>query len=105
MSEKSIINLDNTIDFTKQPMFFGEGLNIQRYDRFRYANLFELYKKQLGFFWRAEEIAIDKDRGDFDSLSKNEKFIFTKNLSYQILLDSIQARGISNLLENCSSPE
>lgn len=106
MSEKSIINLNNTIDFTKEPMFFGEGLNIQRYDKFRYANLFELYKKQLGFFWRPEEVDLaGKDRSDFDTLSKHEKFIFTKNLSYQILLDSVQARGIANLLENCSSPE
>lgn len=103
---KKIINLNNSIDFTKEPMFFGEGLNIQRYDRFRYANLFELYKKQLGFYWRPEEVDIaGKDRADFDTLTKNEKFIFTKNLSYQILLDSVQSRGISNLLENCSSPE
>lgn len=106
MSKKSIINLDNSIDFTKEPMFFGEGLNIQRYDKFRYSNLFELYKKQLGFFWRPEEVDLaGKDRSDFDTLSKHEKFIFTKNLSYQILLDSVQSRGISNLLENCSSPE
>lgn len=103
---KSIINLNNNVDFTKEPMFFGEGLNIQRYDKFRYSNLFELYKKQLGFFWRPEEVDIaGKDRSDFDILSKNEKKIFTKNLSYQILLDSVQSRGISNLLENCSSPE
>lgn len=103
---KKIINLNNSVDFTKEPMFFGEGLNIQRYDRFRYSNLFELYKKQLGFFWRPEEVDIaGKDRADFETLSKNEKFIFTKNLSYQILLDSVQSRGISNLLENCSSPE
>jgi len=104
--KKSIINLNNDVDFTKEPMFFGEGLNIQRYDKFRYPNLFELYKKQLGFFWRPEEVDIaGKDRSDFDTLSKNERFIFTKNLSYQILLDSVQSRGISNLLENCSSPE
>ncbi len=103
---KKIINLNNSVDFTKEPMFFGEGLNIQRYDKFRYSNLFELYKKQIGFFWRPEEIDIaGKDRADFETLSKNERFIFTKNLSYQILLDSIQSRGISNLLENCSSPE
>lgn len=102
----TIINKNNLVDFSKEPMFFGESLNLQRYDRFRYPNIFELYKKQLGFFWRPEEIDVaGKDRSDFDSLTKNEKFIFTKNLGYQILLDSIQSRGISNLLENCSSPE
>ena len=39
------------------------------------------------------------------SLTEHEKFIFTKNLSYQILLDSVQGRGISHLLGDCSNPE
>ena len=102
---KKILNLKN-VDHSKQPMFFGEPLNLQRYDRFKYANIFSLFKNQLGFFWRPEEVDIGgKERSDFNSLSKHEKFIFTKNLGYQILLDSIQSRGINNLLENCSSPE
>jgi ribonucleoside-diphosphate reductase beta chain len=87
-------------------MFFGEPLNLQRYDRFRYANIFSLFKSQLGFFWRPEEVDIGgKERNDFNSLTEHEKFIFTKNLGYQILLDSIQSRGIENLLEHCSNPE
>ena len=38
-------------------------------------------------------------------MTEHEKFIFTKNLSYQILLDSVQGRGISHLLNDCSNPE
>jgi ribonucleoside-diphosphate reductase beta chain len=102
---KNLINLNNDIDFTKQPLFFGEPLNIQRYDKFRYANIFGFFKQSLGFFWRPEEVALTKDIVDYKSLSDHEKFIFTKNLGYQILLDSAQSRGISNLLENCSNPE
>ncbi len=79
---KKIINLNNEVDFTKEPMFFGEGLNIQRYDKFRYSNLFELYKKQLSFFWRPEEVDIaGKDRSDFDTLAKHEKLIVVSTLS------------------------
>jgi ribonucleoside-diphosphate reductase beta chain len=104
--KKSIINLTNNVDFTKEPLFFGEGLNIQRYDKFRYNNIFGFFKQQIGFFWRPEEIAIgSKERTDFDSLTDHQKFIFTKNLGYQILLDSVQSRGIANLLEHCSNPE
>jgi ribonucleotide reductase beta subunit family protein with ferritin-like domain len=29
-------------------------------------------------FWRPNEIDVTKDRGDFKSLSDQEKFIFTK---------------------------
>ena len=61
---------------------------------------------QLGYFWRPEEVNLGgKEKNDFNSLSDHEKFIFTKNLSYQTLLDSVQSRGISHLLEDCSNPE
>ncbi len=103
---KNIINLDSSQDFTKNPLFFGdEGMSIQRYDKFRYEKIFNMFKQHISYFWRPEEVSISKDRADFMSLSEHEKFIFTKNLSYQILLDSIQSRGISNLLENCSNQE
>ena len=102
---KSIINIEN-IDFKKEPIFFGKPLNLQRYDDPKYPVFFEFFKKQLGFFWRPEEVNLGgKDKNDFNDLSDHQKFIFTKNLSYQILLDSIQSRGISHLLEDVSSPE
>lgn len=104
MSKNSIINLQN-IDYTKQPCFFGESLGLQRYDKFKHEKIFNLFKQQLGFYWRPEEINVSKDKADYNSLSDHEKFIFTKNLGYQILLDSVQSRGISHLLEDCSNPE
>jgi len=101
----SIINKKN-VDITKQPLFFGEGLNLQRYDRYRYKKLFDLFLQQLSFFWRPEEVDLGgKEKNDFISLTDHEKFIFTKNLSYQTLLDSVQGRGIMHLLPNCSNPE
>lgn len=102
---EKLLNLDSNIDFTKEPLFFGKDLNLQRYDKFRYKNLFLMFKEQLGFFWRPEEVSLQKDISDFKSLTDNEKFIFTSNLKYQILLDSVQGRGISHLLSNCSNPE
>ena len=94
---KHIINKKN-VDTTKQPLFFGEGLSLQRYDKFRYKKLFDLFLQQMSFFWRPEEVDLGgKEKNDFLTLTEQEKFIFTKNLSYQILLDSIQGRGISHL--------
>lgn len=103
---KTIINLNNKVDHTSSPMFFGkQGLGLQRYDKFKYEKLFNMFKQQLSYFWRPEEINLSRDKADFDGLSDHEKFIFTKNLGYQILLDSVQSRGISHLLEDCTSPE
>ena len=102
---KSIINKKN-VESTKQPLFFGEGLNLQRYDRYRYKKLFDLFLQQMSFFWRPEEVDLGgKEKNDFLTLTDHEKFIFTKNLSYQILLDSVQGRGIGHLLNDCSNPE
>ena len=102
--KKTIINL-NQDDFSKEPLFFGNSMGLQRYDKFRYPNIFGLFKTQLGFFWRPEEVSIQKDRGDYQNLTEQEKFIFTKNLGYQILLDSVQARGIKNITECMSNLE
>ncbi len=35
MNTKSLVNLKNDIDYTKEPVFFGESLNLERYDRFK----------------------------------------------------------------------
>jgi len=94
------------IDATEQPIFFGEPVNIARYDKQKY-NIFEkLTDKQLGFFWRPEEVDISKDSKDFKSLTDHEKHIFTSNLKRQILLDSVQGRGpVEAFLPVCSLPE
>ena len=81
------------IDFTQQKMFFGAGRNLQRYDVQKYPFYEELSQRMLSFFWRPEEISLIKDVNDFAELSDHEKFIFTENLKYQILLDSVQGRS------------
>ena len=93
-------------DATEQTCFFGKQVNIARYDKQRY-NIFEkLTDKQLGFFWRPEEIDLSRDGKDFKGLTDHEKHIFTSNLKRQILLDSVQGRAPSlAFLPICSLPE
>ena len=83
----------NKVDFTKEKIFFGEALNTQRFDDFKYPVFDKLTQKQLGFFWRPEEVSLQKDRNDYASLNKAQKHIFTSNLRYQTLLDSVQGRA------------
>ena len=87
-------------------MFFDGSVDIARYDSVKYPTLDKMTDKQLGFFWRPEEIDVSKDRSDFAKLSDHEKHIFTSNLKRQIMLDSIQGRGpTESLLPFCSLPE
>jgi ribonucleoside-diphosphate reductase beta chain len=74
-------------------MFFGKDLAVQRYDTFKYPIFDKLTQQQLGFFWRPEEVSLQKDRNDYAQLSESQKFIFTSNLKYQTMLDSVQGRG------------
>jgi len=94
------------IDATTQPAFFGDSVNIARYDKQRYSVFEKMTDKQLGFFWRPEEVDISRDSKDFKALSTQEQHIFTSNLKRQILLDSVQGRGpVEVFLPLCSLPE
>jgi len=76
-----------------EPMFFGQPVNIARYDQQKHPIFEQLIEKQLSFFWRPEEVDVSKDRIDFSNLSSHEQHIFISNLKYQTLLDSIQGRS------------
>lgn len=93
-------------DQLQEPMFFGQPVNVARYDQQKYDIFEKLIEKQLSFFWRPEEVDVSKDRIDFQSLPEHEKHIFISNLKYQTLLDSIQGRSPNvALLPLVSLPE
>ena len=83
----------NQVDLSVQPMFLGEDLGPVRYDQQKYPIFDKLTKQQNEFFWNPEEINLQKDKEDFAQLQDHERHIFTKNISYQILLDSVQERS------------
>tara|TARA_Y100001937_G_scaffold8111_1_gene10169 strand:+ start:2582 stop:3631 length:1050 start_codon:yes stop_codon:yes gene_type:complete len=74
-------------------MFLDEEVDIQRFDILKYPQIDKITDKQLGFFWRPEEVDISKDKKDFENLTDHEQHIFTSNLKRQILLDSVQGRA------------
>lgn len=94
------------VDAKKQPMFFGQPLGVQRYDSYKYPIFDKLTTQQLGYFWRPEEVSLQKDRGDYQTLRPEQKHIYTSNLKYQIMLDSVQGRGPGMaFIPYCSLPE
>ena len=94
------------VNTKKQPMFFGKPLGVQRYDSYKYPIFEKLTTQQLGYFWRPEEVSLQKDRSDYHTLRPEQKHIYTSNLKYQIMLDSVQGRGPGMaFLPYCSLPE
>jgi ribonucleoside-diphosphate reductase beta chain len=96
----------NEFDTFAQPMFFGEQVNVARYDQQKHKIFENLIEKQLSFFWRPEEVDLTNDRKDFLDLPAHEQHIFVSNLKYQTLLDSVQGRSPNvALLPVVSLPE
>jgi ribonucleoside-diphosphate reductase beta chain len=94
------------VNTKKQPMFFGKPLGVQRYDSYKYPTFDRLTTQQLGYFWRPEEVSLQKDRADYHQLRPEQRHIFTSNLKYQTMLDSVQGRapGMA-FIPYCSLPE
>jgi ribonucleoside-diphosphate reductase beta chain len=101
---KTIFNTKN-VDAMSQPLFLGKDLGVQRFDIIKYPVFANLDSKMMEFFWRPQEVELKKDRSDFKEMSDNEKFIFTSNLKYQTMLDSVICRGVPTLLEYVSNTE
>ena len=105
VSSMTVFNTEE-VDTKKQPMFFGKPLGVQRYDTYKYPAFENLTKSQLGYFWRPEEVSLQKDRGDYQQLRPEQKHIFTSNLKYQTMLDSVQGRAPGMAFAPyCSLPE
>ena len=83
----------NDVDASAEPMFFGEPVGVARYDQNRYPIFEKLIDRQHSYFWRPNEVELTTDAKEFQQLEEHEKHIFISNLSYQILLDSVQGRS------------
>ena len=91
----SVLNQNQRNKHMESLMFLDPngGVDIQRYDTLKYRQFDKLTDKQLGFFWRPEEVDVTKDSKDFKALTDHEQHIFSSNLKRQILLDSVQGRA------------
>lgn len=91
----SVFNLNNKTKHTEALAFLDPSgsVTVQRYETLKYKQFDKLTDKQLGFFWRPEEVDVIRDAKDFKELTTHEQHIFTSNLKRQILLDSVQGRS------------
>ena len=102
----TILNVKTDKYHTEANAFLDGSLGFQRYDTLKYKQFDKLTDRQLGFFWRPEEVDCHKDANDFKDLTEHEQHIFTSNLKRQILLDSVQGRAPVEVFSPlCSLPE
>jgi ribonucleoside-diphosphate reductase beta chain len=94
-TKMSVFNINDTKRHTEKLAFLDSTgpSAVQRYETVKYRQFDKLTDKQLGFFWRPEEVDVTRDAKDFKELTLFEQHIFTSNLKRQILLDSVQGRS------------
>lgn len=101
---KTVLN-KKTINPLTQPMFLGEDMGLQRYDKIKYPIFMELWKKQWANTWHAEEISLIKDRNDYEEMTEVERHVFESNLRWQTMTDSMLSRSIHKISEYITNPE
>ena len=100
----TVLNIKN-IDTRLQPLFLGEPLALQRYDRLKYPKLYQLAEEMEEFFWSPKEVSLVKDRNDYLELSEAERFVFDTNLKWQTMTDSMLSRSLFKVAEYVTNPE
>lgn len=102
---KTLINM-LAVDNRQNKLFLGDQLGLERYDTVKYPKLNKFYNLQLSLFWRPEEYLLDTDRVDFsERMTDHGRKVFTQNLGFQIVLDSIQSQGIEYIAQHCTNQE
>jgi len=68
----------------------------------KYQDIWEMYKKQVDCFWRAEEIDLSKDLVNWESLNADEKYFISMILAFfaasdGIVLENLASRFMSDV--------
>ena len=66
----------------------------------KYQDIWEMYKKQVDCFWRAEEIDLTKDLVNWESLNQDEKYFISMILAFFAASDGIVLENLASRFMN-----
>jgi len=101
---KTVLNKRN-YDILAQPMFLGKDLGTQRFDIIKYPVFSDLNDKMVSYLWAPSEINLINDRTQFESMNETERFVFTENLKFQTMGDSLLSRSIDLIKQHVTNTE
>ena len=61
----------------------------------QYPDVWELYKKQVDCFWRAEEVDLSKDLGDWEKMNHDERTFISTVLAFFAASDGIVLENLA----------
>ena len=87
----------NKNDQLKEPMFFGQNVNVARYDQQKYETFEKLIEKQLSFFWRPEEVDVNRAK---EALERAQERLRQKqSIQEYHMTQAAMARALTRLKE------
>ena len=66
----------------------------------KYQDIWQMYKKQVDCFWRAEEIDLTKDLTNWESLNQDEKYFISMILAFFAASDGIVLENLASRFMN-----
>jgi len=66
----------------------------------KYQDIWEMYKKQIDCFWRAEEIDLTKDLSHWETLNHDERFFISMILAFFAASDGIVLENLASRFMN-----
>ena len=66
----------------------------------KYQDIWDMYKKQIDCFWRAEEIDLTKDLSHWNSLNQDERFFISMILAFFAASDGIVLENLASRFMN-----
>ena len=66
----------------------------------KYDDIWQMYKKQVDCFWRAEEIDLSKDLDNWNSLNQDEKYFISMILAFFAASDGIVLENLASRFMN-----
>jgi len=66
----------------------------------KYNDIWDMYKKQVDCFWRAEEIDLTKDLNHWDSLNRDERYFISMILAFFAASDGIVLENLATRFMN-----
>jgi ribonucleoside-diphosphate reductase subunit M2 len=66
----------------------------------KYDDIWQMYKKQIDCFWRAEEIDLSKDLDNWNSLNADERYFISMILAFFAASDGIVLENLASRFMN-----
>lgn len=103
LEQKKLFNPE--ADQSNRLLVGGDSTNMMVLSDSKYDWSGKIYRHMMGNFWIPEEISLNDDSLQYNTLPKEEREAFDKIISFLVFLDSLQTVNLPNINDYVTLPE